>query len=375
MKNLRFFNHKNLKLNEQNFYKMKKLPILLVFAVLILTAIASAHTTVHYFYGIGCPHCAGVEESGILESLHEKDENISVIKHEIYYNETDRAAFLEFAEKLSLSSYERGVPMAVIECNGNLSYLLGDSPIIENLEQAALKCESFEIINGVSPSSPTEEKITLGSIIIGAIVDSINPCAFSVLIFLLVTLLSIGSRSRMIKAAFFYILAVYITYFLAGIGIFQAIQSLTKVTHYVYLASGIIVLAAGLIQVKSFFFPKGYFLKIPESTKPTIEKIAHKGTLPAVILLGFLVSLFELPCTGGIYLAILTLMSASKSFAISYLLLYNFIFILPLIVISVLVYKGTSPELVEKWRLSEKDWMKLVAGIVMLLLGVYILIF
>ncbi len=94
-----------------------------------------------------------------------------------------------------------------------------------------------------------------------------------------------------------------------------------------------------------------------------------------MILLGILVSLFELPCTGGIYLAILTMMSISKSFAVSYLLLYNLIFVLPLIIISFIIYKGASPGKIEKWREHEKKWMKLVAGLIMIALGLYILLF
>lgn len=348
--------------------------IILLSALLFLClALASAQTTVHYFYGTGCSHCANVEASGILEKV--ASENITLEKHEIYFDEQGRNIFNELTAKIGLSSYEKGVPLVVIQCNGNYTSLLGDSSIINNLEQAVKTCEPFASGNGVSPVNPQQQKITIGSIIVGAAVDSINPCAFAVLIFLAVTMLSIGSRRRMLRAAMLYIIAVYVTYLLAGIGIFQAIQSLTKVTHYVYIGSGIIVLAAGLIEIKSFFWPGGFSLRIPESAKPTIERIAQKGTLPAMILLGIIVSLFELPCTGGIYLAILTLMSANKSFAISYLLLYNLIFILPLLVITIIIYHGTSPALVEKWRLKERNWMNLAAGIVMLCLGIYILVF
>jgi len=348
---------------------------IILFSALLLfcLALASAQTTVHYFYGTGCTHCASVAESGILEKA--ASENITLEKHEIYFDEQGRNIFNELTAKVGLSSYEKGVPLVVIPCNGNYSYLLGDSSIINNLEQAIETCESFVSGNGVSPINPRQPKITLWSIVIGAAVDSINPCAFAVLIFLAVTMLSIGSRRRMLRAAILYIFAVYVTYLLAGIGIFQAIQSLTKVTHYVYLGSGIIVLVAGLIEIKSFFWPGGFSLRIPESAKPTIERIAHKGTLPAVILLGILVSLFELPCTGGIYLAILTMMSQHQNFSIFYLLLYNLIFVLPLLVITIIIYHGTSPALVEKWRLQERNWMNLAAGLVMLCLGIYILVF
>jgi len=346
---------------------------LLLGIMLLLASLASAQTTVHYFYGEGCSHCANVEDSRVLEKL---GENVSLIQYQIYRNLENTTIFYNFCDKLGLSRYERGIPFVVIQCNGNLSYLLGDSQIINNLEDSVKTCEGMAGGNGLSPTHPSKYQLTIWSIIIGALIDSINPCAFAVLAFLLIGLLAVGSRKRMLRISFVYIIAVYITYFLAGLGIFKAIQSLTAVTRYIYLASGIIVLAAGVIEIKDFFwYGKGISLEIPKSLRPFVQKMAEQGTLPAAIIMGFLVSLFELPCTGGIYLAILTMMSINKSFALSYLLLYNLIFILPLIIITLIVYHGTSPEKIDKFRLKERRWMKLAAGLVLIALGLYILLF
>ena len=351
---------------------MKRI-ILFPVLLLICMALASCQTTVHFFYGNGCPHCANVEASGVLEKIAR--ENVTLEKHEIYFNSSNQEIFSQYVNQLKLPQNQRGIPLAVIECNGNMSYLVGDKPIIDNLEGFSGKCDSTNITNGHEQPFPIE-KVTLTSIIVGAAVDSINPCAFAVLIFLIVTMLATGSKRRMLKAAIVYIIAVYITYFLAGLGIFRVIQSLTSVTHYVYLASGVIVLIAGLIEIKEFFWCDGKsILKIPDKAKPVIENIAKKGTLPAAILLGFLVSLFELPCTGGIYLAILTMMSQHQSFSMLYLLLYNLIFILPLVVITSFIYIGASPETIEKCRMDNRRWMKLAAGLVMIALGIYILLF
>lgn len=350
-----------------------------IFSALLLLclALASCQTTVHYFYGNGCPHCANVEASGILEKV--ASENTTVLRYEVYFNASNQEIFSQYADRLNLPQAQRGIPLVVIECYSknitSLSYLSGDTPIIKNLELQIYKCEGVNVTNGTGGINPSKQ-VTLASIIVGAAVDSINPCAFAVLIFLIVTMLAMGSKKRMFRAAIVYILAVYVTYFLAGLGIFKAIQSLTSITHYVYLASGLIVLVAGLIEIKEFFWCDGTsILKIPDKAKPVIENIAKKGTLPAAILLGFLVSLFELPCTGGIYLAILTMMSQHQSFSILYLLLYNFIFILPLIVITLIMYFGASAETLEKCRMDNRRWMKLAAGIVLLALGIYILVF
>ncbi|MEM4270703.1 MAG: cytochrome c biogenesis protein CcdA, partial [Candidatus Pacearchaeota archaeon] len=320
-----------------------------IFLFIILTSfLANAQLKVHYFYGDGCPHCANVKASGVIDRI--KDKNISVIEYQIYHNLANTSLFYEYSSKVGLSRYNRGIPFVVIECDTNFPYLVGDISIIQELESVIANltnCEPTQILptNGFTPirPGPSKEKITLSSIIIGAAVDSINPCAFAVLIFLLVTLMSVGSRKRMLKAAFFYILAVYVTYFLAGVGIFKAIHSLTRITRVVYFASGLVVFVAGIIEIKDFFwYGKGLTLRISPKFKPIIDNIAQKGTLPAVILLGFLVSLFELPCTGGIYLAILTMMSINKTFALSYLFLYNLIFVLPLVFITLIIYRGTS---------------------------------
>ena len=186
--------------------------------------------------------------------------------------------------------------------------------------------------------------------------------------------MKIGSSKRALRAGLIYTFVVFVTYFLSGLGIFKVIQSFSSVTRIIYLLSGILVLIFGILELVDFLRKdKESIVKISGKVKPLIEKFIHKGTIPAMIVLGVLVSLFELPCTGGIYLALLNLMAINKTFGIPYLLLYNFIFVLPLIIITFLIYKGTSPERLQKWTNSEKKWMKLSTGLVMVVLGVYIL--
>jgi cytochrome c biogenesis protein CcdA len=190
------------------------------------------------------------------------------------------------------------------------------------------------------------------------------------------SLLKIGSSKRALKAGLIYSFIVFLVYFLSGFGIFKAIQAFTSITHFIYLAAGILVLSLGLWQFKDVFIPNfGPSLRISPKVGPLIEKILSKGTLPGIILLGVLVSLFELPCTGGIYLGILTLMSINKTFAISYLLIYNLIFILPLIFLSFIIYKGTKPGKLQEWVIRNKYLMKIASGIVLIALGIYILAF
>ena len=354
---------------------MKKLNILL-FALLSLFLISfvSAQTTVEYYYGQGCRYCATVIESGVLEEVG-AIEGIEVQKYEIYYNNENRQKFIDWNVYFGIEQLDRGVPFAVVTCEGTSSYIVGTS-IIDKLKPECVLHEGGFSGNGISSMDPNAEKITLGAIIIASLIDSINPCAFGVLIFLMLALLKMGSAKRALKYGIIYTFVVFLVYFLAGFGIFKAIQSFTSITKFIYLFAGILVLLLGVWQFKDVFLPNvGPKLQISSKAKPMIENLIHKGTLPAMILLGIVVSLFELPCTGGIYLGILSLMSMSKTFAIGYLLLYNLIFVLPLIILTFLIYKGTSPEMLQRWTGREKKWMKIGAGLVLIGLGLYILLF
>jgi cytochrome c biogenesis protein CcdA len=178
----------------------------------------------------------------------------------------------------------------------------------------------------------------------------------------------------MLLAGLVYILAVYLTYFIAGLGLLTVIHS-TGFSYHVYIIAAIIAIGAGVISIyDSLKKRKEFLLKIPEKRVPLIKRWAEKASLPAAFVLGVLVSMFELPCTGAIYLAILAMLSsASRTVAIGYLLLYNLIFILPLIIIIGLAYYGVTAEKLSKWRGENRYWMKLALGLVLIGLGIWML--
>jgi cytochrome c biogenesis protein CcdA len=173
-----------------------------------------------------------------------------------------------------------------------------------------------------------------------------------------------------------YIMMVFITYFFAGLGLFAAVETI-GISMIFYRVAAVIAIVAGIINIKDFFFyGKGFSLEIPKSRKPTIEKYIHRASLPAALVLGFLVSMFELPCTGGVYLAILSMLAnnMTRMAAIPYLFFYNLIFVVPLFVILILIAKGSSAEKMEKWRKEKRKYMKLIAGLFMILLGVLMML-
>lgn len=220
---------------------------------------------------------------------------------------------------------------------------------------------------------------TLGAVLVTAAVDSINPCAIGVILLLVATLIKQDRKRDILKIGMVYVTAVYFTYFIAGLGIVHFLVGLpVQIANYITTIVALIVIAGGLIEIKDFFwYGKGSSLMIPEEYA---EKIAGKMdslSLPAAIGLGVFVAAVELPCTGGPYLAILTVISQQGIDLTAYALmaLYNLIFVMPLIVIMLLAYLGSyKVSEMKKWKHMNKARMRLAAGLLMVFLGWILLI-
>ena len=219
--------------------------------------------------------------------------------------------------------------------------------------------------------------VNLPVIIGAALVDSINPCAFGVLLFLLAFLLkSVKKRSVMITNGLIYIVGVFITYLIAGLLLLPVVRALGQFSVWSYRIIGLIVIIAGLLEIKDYFwYGKGFSLGIAPSNAERIKmytKKVGKNKMTA-FLLGVFVALVELPCTGAVYLAILALMSTSGLTLsnLEFLLIYNFIFVLPLIAILLGVAYGMDVNKFKAWKEEHKGAMRLVVGLLLVLMGAW----
>lgn len=214
---------------------------------------------------------------------------------------------------------------------------------------------------------------TIGTVVITAIVDSINPCAIGVLILLISTLLgSAMSKGRILKIGLIYISAVYITYFLAGLALISFLHYIPLwITEYISIIVGSVVILMGLVEIKDYFwYGEGFSLQINPDKAKKIHNLLEKVTVPGVLFLGAFVAGVELPCTGGPYLAITFVLSQNFNiYALLLLTLYNVIFVLPLIIILMLAFFGTKIQKIKKWKQSSRSKMRLAIGILLVLLG------
>lgn len=210
---------------------------------------------------------------------------------------------------------------------------------------------------------------------VAALIDSINPCAFSILLLTIAFLLSIGRlRSDIFRIGGSYILGLFLIYILIGLGITQALH-LFNTPHFMAKVGATLLIALGAINLIGEFFPNFPIkLRIPHAAHHRMAELMNRASIPTAFVLGGLVGLCEFPCTGGPYLMILGLLHDQATYlsGFGYLLLYNLIFVLPLIVILLIASDRSLLEKVQGWQRQEAKPMRFWGGVAMVGLGIII---
>ncbi|MDI6806203.1 MAG: hypothetical protein QMD14_00090 [Candidatus Aenigmarchaeota archaeon] len=223
-----------------------------------------------------------------------------------------------------------------------------------------------------------ELPISLLGISLGLLDGVLNPCALSVLFFLVAYLLVIGSGKKCLKIGIAYSSVVFVVYFLFMYGVLNIIAIIGFIEVIKTIVASVLIVA-GFLSLKDFFFyGRWVSLEIPKFAKPRIERLVKMATLPSAILLGLVVSLVEIPCAGGFPIAFATILADRGITGISsapYLILYNFFFVLPLILLVLIFYFGLQKvERAEELRLKTRKYMRLVIGLILIVLGLAMLL-
>jgi cytochrome c biogenesis protein CcdA len=240
------------------------------------------------------------------------------------------------------------------------------------------------------PNAPAEAmqmylpKITLPTVIVAAAVDGINPCAFTVLLLFITAMLATmqsgeqslqAIRTRMMSLGGIYIAAVFLTYLGLGVGLLKALDFFTR-QHLPARFGALAAILFGLWMLKDFFLPDvGWKLQAPGQVGRMARQMAKKATVPALILGGFLIGLCTVPCSGAVYLGVLSLLALQPSALLGYgyLVLYNLIFVLPLVVILIAASARPTLNRLAHWNLHHKEWVRLALGGGVVLMGLLIL--
>ena len=212
---------------------------------------------------------------------------------------------------------------------------------------------------------------------LSALIDSLNPCAFSILLLTVAFLFSLGTmRAGIIKIGAAYIFGIFLAYLLIGLGILGTLH-IFDTPHFMGKLGAGILIVFGLINLLGEFIPAfPVKLRIPQIAHNKMAELLKKSSISAVFFLGMLVGLCEFPCTGGPYLMVLGLLRDSATYVkgLGYLIWYNLLFILPLVAVLFVASDRAVLEKLQAWKRNNLHKTKLVGGLIMIALGGLILL-
>ena len=217
-----------------------------------------------------------------------------------------------------------------------------------------------------------------------ALADSVNPCELAMLAMILITILihNPGKKIKVLQAGFAFVSAVFIGYLVYGLIIIQFFNFLAEFlrqnTTIIYTVLAIIAMVLGALNIKDFFaYKKGSFgTEMPLFLRPKMKKYIEKVTsAKGAFFIGFILTLFLLPCTMGPYIVASGLLADLGLLgALPWLLYYNLVFVLPMVIIVLLIYFGAArAEDVSMWRDKNVRWLHLIAGVLLFAVGFAIL--
>jgi len=217
-----------------------------------------------------------------------------------------------------------------------------------------------------------------------ALADSVNPCAIAILTMVLMAILiqNPEKRKKVLYGGLAFVSSIYIGYLFYGVIIIQFFKAFAEILRensiYIYGGLAILAMILGALNIKDFFMYKkgGIATEMPLFMRPRVKKIIQKITSPSgAFIIGFLVTLFLLPCTIGPYIIASGLLSELGTLgALPWLLYYNLLFVLPMLIIVGVVYYGfTKVDEVSGWKERNIKILHLIAGILLFAVGLALL--
>lgn len=220
------------------------------------------------------------------------------------------------------------------------------------------------------------EGLTLSKIISLGVADSVNPCTLGILSIMLVAILTYNPKKKrnVLFAGLAFTTSVYLMYLLYGIVIvkfFQIAQFLTVISSWLYKILGFGAIVLGVLDIKNFIQNKSACTVVPKIG----DRLKNITSPTGAFVIGAFVTIFLLPCTIGPYIILTGMLSVLEIIAaLPLLLFYNLLFVLPMLLITVIIFAGLSTiEDVTAWQTRNMKYLTLISGLIMLILGVALL--
>ncbi len=339
---------------------------------------------IYIFYSKDCDSCQKVFE--ILNEIKLDNPGVELATYELS-EETNTSLLFYLFDSMGVGELDYEIPVVFL---GEYVFLGEDEfnegfevRLDETLGKDKFNDRTGEFIKKYYTETSENKNLTgknyirIPVVMASALADSINPCAIGVIIILISSIIATRNRKYALIAGITYITVIFIVYFLLGIGFIYFTRNI-QIPKLFFIILGSILILLGLFSVKDFFwYQKGFSLGIPGPIKQIIEKNIYKATIISILIIGVLISIFEATCSGAVYFGILSIISQSGMTlnSLLILLLYNFIFILPLLVILLVFYFGIPAKKIQRLFIQKNRRIyRLVLGLMLVLLGVYLIV-
>lgn len=368
---------------------MKKNSYYLLFTVLfilllnITSVIAEKQVIVDFYYSETCGSCkpaVDVIDEVTMYYAGNFSGIVIIQKKEVGANQTNRDEML--ARRLSFPSVIINNKTKIPEINITKVYLIEViDKYIANLSVNEIP-DNIIYLPFIGPVNLSGLSLPFLTIMLGAL-DSFNPCAFFILIFLLNLLVYLQSKRRMLMVGSIFIFFSGLFYFLFMFVMFNTLLITVSFISVVSLAVGFVAVSIGLLNIKDFFsLKKGPSLSIPEEkrsiTFKRIRKLVKSPSLLAMlggtIFLAISVNFYELLCTLGFPLIYTTQLTEAQLPLItyySYIFFYNVMYVIPLIIILILFTFTLGKTKLSEWQVQR---LKLFSGIMIFSFGLLFVI-
>jgi len=346
---------------------------------------------VSYYYEKGNPEC--IKTTKLLQILSSNYGELGIKMEDI--DSPGVKDWLVYLNKIYKGSSKVEVPAVFV---GGQLFLVGYKeiykglleeviPQIENEYPKGFKESLLKIFRKLKISLITSSGSMLATTVITAgLVDGINPCAISLLIFLISFLGKFqNAQRRILSMGISFISGSFLTYFMIGLGILKLVTTPLFITVYnfVYIVFGVLAILFGILSIiDAYYARRAQIRKMKLQLPMGIKKISHyfvrnipKTNIIVGFLLGILMALFEFPCSGQVYLPTITLIGNPLSGSKQLLLLgiYNLMFVLPLILIVLAsTYYFTSSE-ISSFVSRNLFKAKILTALLFFILGAYML--
>lgn len=346
---------------------------------------------VAYFYQTGCKECARSETD--LAYLQDKYPQMIIEEFNIY----DEAGLANWMAERVERVDDLQTPAIFI---GDKAWI-GEEEIrpqtIEPVLETMLQNGSARFWNEYNPETGTQtlmerfQKLGWVAVLLAGLVDGLNPCAFATIIFFVSYLALSGHKGKQILlTGASFTIGVFIAYLLVGFGFYKVLDLIeaymTVLSKIVYGLTALFCLVLAVLSIRDYFKTRhgdldDMALKLPEPLRKRINATVREGRNSSsyylsAFVVGLVVSILELACTGQIYLPVIISMSTLPELrgkAVIFLLLYNLMFIVPLIVVFILAYFGTTSKQFTAFLKKHAAAVKIGMAVVFVSLAIWLI--